>query len=194
MRIIEVPDHGPAFRFTDADVYWALHTLSDGRKMGRKRLSYEIGVGEGSVRRIVMSLREMGLISVSQGGIVITQQGQDFLHKIPIRVVEVDMGGSVVGSHSQSIIVKGVADKIENGMQQRDAGIRAGAAGCTTVVYRGGKLIVPPDWNLDEESPLIAERIRGMAEMTPDDALIVGSGFDKHTSRNAAVEAAFELL
>ncbi len=194
MRIIEVPAHGPAFRFSDADVYWALHTLSDGRKLGRKRLADEIGIGEGSVRRIIISLREMGLISVAQGGISITKQGLDFLEKIPVRVVDVDMGPSVVGSYSQAIVVKGIAHLIENGMQQRDAGIRAGAAGCTTAVYRDGVLMVPPDWNMDEENPATAAQIRALEEMGPNDALIVGSGFDKHSSMNAAIEAAFDLL
>ncbi|NLL95280.1 MAG: hypothetical protein GX224_05975 [Thermoplasmatales archaeon] len=194
MKIIEVPAHGPAFRFSDADVYWAMYALSDGRKMGRKRLADEIGIGEGSVRRIIISLREMGFISVSQGGISITRVGTEFLEKTPVRVVDVDMGTSVVGSHSQAVVVKGVADQIENGMQQRDAGIRAGAAGCTTAVYRGGKLMVPPDWNMDEENPETAARIRALEEMGPNDALIVGSGFDRHSAMNAAIEAAFDLL
>ena len=50
MKIIDAPQYGPMFRFTDASVYWALHILSDGKRMGRKRLSEEIGVGEGSMR------------------------------------------------------------------------------------------------------------------------------------------------
>ena len=41
MKIIDEPQFGPMFRFNDANVYWALYILSDGRRMGRKRLAEE---------------------------------------------------------------------------------------------------------------------------------------------------------
>lgn len=193
MKIIETPQYGPMFRFTDANVYWALYTLSSGKRMGRKKLADEIGVGEGSMRRIIETLREWDMIQIKQTGITITRAGLGFLEEIPIRVVDVSLGDSVVGEYSQSILVLGVADKIQNGMQQRDAGIRVGATGCTTVVIRDGKLIIPPDWNIDEERPEIAKNVRATG-MTDKDVLIVGSGNEKHIAIMAALTAAFELF
>ncbi|MBO5668816.1 MAG: hypothetical protein J6R75_00425 [Candidatus Methanomethylophilaceae archaeon] len=72
MKIIDAPQYGPMFRFTDASVYWALHILSDGKRMGRKRLSEEIGVGEGSMRRILNTLKENNFVYIKQTGITIT--------------------------------------------------------------------------------------------------------------------------
>ena len=43
---MDAPQYGPMFRFTDASVYWALHLLSDGKRVGRKRLAEMIGVGK----------------------------------------------------------------------------------------------------------------------------------------------------
>ena len=193
MKIIESPQYGPMFRFTDANVYWALHILSSGKRMGRKRLADEIGVGEGSMRRILETLREWEMIQIKQSGITITRSGLGFLSEIPLKVIDVDLGDSIVGDYSQSVLVFNVADKIQNGMQQRDAGIRVGATGCTTLVIRDGNLIIPPDWNMDVERPEIAKNVRA-TDITDKDAIIVGSGNDQRTAMMAALTAAFELF
>ena len=193
MKIIESPQYGPMFRFTDANVYWALHILSSGKRMGRKRLADEIGVGEGSMRRILETLREWEMIQIKQSGITITRSGLGFLSEIPLKVIDVDLGDSIVGDYSQSVLVFNVADKIQNGMQQRDAGIRVGATGCTTLVIRDGNLIIPPDWNMDVERPEIAKNVRATG-ITDKDAIIVGSGNDQRPAMMAALTAAFELF
>ena len=193
MKIIESPQYGPMFRFTDANVYWALHILSSGKRMGRKRLADEIGVGEASMRRILETLREWEMIQIKQSGITITRSGLGFLSEIPLKVIYVDLGDSIVGDYSQSVLVFNVADKIQNGMQQRDAGIRVGATGCTTLVIRDGNLIIPPDWNMDVERPEIAKNVRATG-ITDKDAIIVGSGNDQRTAMMAALTAAFELF
>ena len=194
MRIIDTPQYGPMFRFTDANVYWALYVLSDGKRMGRKRLAEEIGVGEGSMRRILETLRQWEMINIKQTGITITRSGLGFLAEIPIKVVDLDLRDAIVGTYGQAVVVYGVGKKIENGMQQRDAGIKAGATGCTTLVIRDGVLMVPPDWNMDEKNPAVAARVREVTNITEDDAIIVGSAYDQHTAIVAALTAAFELF
>ena len=194
MRIIDTPQYGPMFRFTDANVYWALYILSDGKRMGRKRLAEEIGVGEGSMRRILETLRQWEMITIKQTGITITRSGLGFLSEIPIKVVDIDLKDSIVGNYSQAVVVYGVGKKIENGMQQRDAGIKVGATGCTTLIIRNGVLMIPPDWNLDKERPEVAAKVREITNITEDDAIIVGSAYDQHTAVVAALTAAFELF
>lgn len=194
MRIIDTPQYGPMFRFTDANVYWALYVLSDGKRVGRKRLAEQIGVGEGSMRRILETLREWEMVNIKQTGITITHSGLGFLEEIPMKVVDIDLGDSVIGEYSQAVLVYGVADKIENGMQQRDAGIKVGASGCTTIVIRDGSLTIPPDWNMDEERPAVARKVREITNMTEKDALIVGSGSNYHNAVAAVLTAAFELF
>ncbi len=195
MKIMEVPQFGPMFRFNDANIYWALHLLSDGRRMGRKSLADLIGIGEGSMRRIIDTLKEWDFILVKQTGISITKAGLTFLHQIPIKVVEVPaIPGSVVGDYWQGVLVYGVSDKIGNGMQQRDAGIKVGAAGCTTIIIRDGNLMIPPDWILDERDPAIAYTIRKDTGITQSDVLIIGAGYSKAVAVEAALNAAFELI
>jgi len=194
MRIIDAPQYGPMFRFTDSSVYWALHLLSSGKRIGRKKLADSLGIGEGSMRRIIDTLREWEMISIKQTGISITKSGIGFLSDIPIKVIDIDLGDSVVGKYQQGIIVYDAAGKIFNGMQQRDAGIKAGAEGCTTIVIRNGVLTIPPDWNIDAERPDLARKIRKDLKITERDAIIVGSSNDPHAAVNAVLTAAFELF
>lgn len=194
MKIIDEPQFGPMFRFNDANVYWALHLLSDGRRMGRKRLAEEVGVGEGSMRRIIDTLKEWEFILIKQTGITITKAGQSFLNQIPIRPVDLNLKDSVMGEFQQAVLVLGVADKVNNGMEQRDEGIKVGATGCTTVVLRDGVLSIPPDWNLDENDPANAMKIRKEIGMTQNDIIIIGGGNTQAVAVEAAVSAALVMF
>ena len=194
MKIIDEPQFGPMFMFNDANVYWALHLLSDGRRMGRKRLADEVGVGEGSMRRIIDTLKEWDFINIKQTGITITKAGLSFLEQIPIRPVDIYIEGSVAGQFQQGILVIGCADKVVNGMEQRDAGIKVGADGCTTIIIRDGSLMIPPDWNMDEQTPELAYNIRKKTGITQNDALIVGGGETQMLATQAAVTAALLMF
>ena len=194
MKIMDIPAFGPMFRFTDANVYYALYVLSDGKRIGRKKLAEEAGVGEGSMRRILDKFREWNFVQIKQTGISITKAGLVFLDQIPVRLIDVDLQGSVVGDFTQGVIVYGASSKIVNGMQQRDAGIKAGAEGCTTIVIRDGKLMIPPDWNMDEQTPELAYKIRTDTGITADDVSIVGGGSSKIAAVEAVLNAAFELV
>ena len=194
MKIMDIPAFGPMFRFTDANVYYALYILSDGKRVGRKKLAEEAGVGEGSMRRILDKFREWNFVQIKQTGISITKAGLVFLDQIPVRLIDVNLQGSVVGDFTQGVIVYGASSKIVNGMQQRDAGIKAGAEGCTTIVIRDGKLMIPPDWNMDEQTPELAYKIRKDTGITADDVIIVGGGSSKIAAVEAVLNAAFELV
>ena len=193
MKIIDEPQFGPMFRFNDANVYWSLHLLSDGRRMGRKRLADEVGVGEGSMRRIIDTLKEWDFINIKQTGITITKAGLSFLDQLPLRPVNI-VEGSVAGVCQQGVLVLGGADKVVNGMEQRDAGIKVGADGCTTIVIRDGILMIPPDWNMDEKTPELAYKIRKEIGMTQSDALIIGGGETQALATEAAITAALQMF
>ena len=194
MKIIDEPQFGPMFRFNDANVYWSLHLLSDGRRMGRKRLADEVGVGEGSMRRIIDTLKEWDFINIKQTGITITKAGLSFLDQLPLRPVNIFVEGSVAGACQQGVLVLGGADKVVNGMEQRDAGIKVGADGCTTIVIRDGILMIPPDWNMDEKTPDLAYKIRKDIGLTQSDALIIGGGETQTVAIEAALTAALMMF
>lgn len=99
-----------------------------------------------------------------------------------------------MGEYRQAVVVKGAGCRITNGQAQRDAGIRVGSEGCTTLVYRDGRLTIPPDWDVDSRDPMTALSIRKVKEFGPDDAVIIGCGNTMRIARNAAATAALELI
>ena len=106
---------------------------------------------------------------------------------VPVRLAEPDAFEGVD-------IVLGAADKVVNGMEQRDIGIKVGGEGCTTIVIRDGNLMIPPDWNLDEKDPEMAYSIRKDTGITQSDALIIGGGDTKTSAVEAAVSAALNMF
>ena len=194
MKIMDIPAFGPMFRFTDANVYYALYLLSDGSRMGRKALADACGVGEGSMRRILEKFREWDFVEIRQTGISISKAGLAFLEQIPIRLIDVDISGSVMGAYQQGVIVYGVAGRVGNGMKQRDAGVRSGGVGCTTILLRDGHLCIPPDWNMDEHTPELAYKIRKDTGISENDVIIVGDADKKIIAIEAAINAAFDLI
>lgn len=194
MKIMDIPAFGPMFRFTDCNVYYALYLLSDGTRMGRKALADACGVGEGSMRRILEKFREWEFIEIRQTGISITKAGIAFLEQIPLRLIDIDIPGSTMGAYQQGVIVYGVSDRVGNGMKQRDAGVRSGGVGCTTIILRDGYLCIPPDWNMDEHTPELAYKIRKDTQISEGDVIIVGDADRKITAIEAALSAAFDLI
>ena len=54
--------------------------------------------------------------------------------------------------------------------------------------------MVPPDWNMDEEKPELAYKIRKESGITQSDALIIGGADTKAAAIEAAVSAALQMF
>ncbi|HXZ23889.1 MAG TPA: DUF4443 domain-containing protein, partial [Methanomassiliicoccales archaeon] len=155
MKLVDLPKYGPLHRFADYHVYRTLLALADGRRRGRKQLAEAVGLGEGSMRTIVEYLRDKGQIDVKQTGIKISSRGAEFVKQMPVKLERLEPSSISLGTRNVAVQVKGKAKKIGLGIEQRDAAIKAGADGATTIVVSGGKLVIPPDYFVDRETPEI---------------------------------------
>lgn len=194
MRILDLPKYGPVHRFADYHVYRTLLLLSDGRRRGRKPLADAVNVGEGSMRTIVVFLREKGYVDVKQTGIKISYKGQEFLRNLPIRMERLEPSDISIAVRNVAVLVRNRAEKISLGIEQRDAAIKAGAEGATTIVIKGGKMLVPPDYYLDKEKPEIARGLRKLLSPNDGDIVIVGAAEEFERAEDGALAAAFALL
>ncbi len=146
------------------------------------------------MRTIVDYLRDQGLIDIKQTGIKITGKGLDLLRKIPIKVEVLDAPEFAVGKHCVAVQVKGAASRINIGIEQRDSAIKAGAEGATTIIMRNGKLLVPPDFDIDEQRPSTASEIRRLFDLEEGDLIILGTAERPQQAEEGALAAAFEIL
>jgi predicted transcriptional regulator len=194
MKLLDLPKYGPVHRFADYHVYRTLLLLSDGRRRGRKQLADAINLGEGSMRTILEFLREKGYIDVKQTGIKISSKGHEFLRSIPIRMERLEPSDISIAERNVAVLVKGRASAIALGIEQRDAAIKAGADGATTIVLKGGKMLVPPDYHLDKEKPEIARKLRKLFALNDGDIVIVGAAEEYDRAEDGALAAAFALL
>jgi len=194
MKLVDLSRYGPVHRFADYHVYKTLAVLADGRRKGRKQLADAVGVGEGSMRTILENLRERDLIEVKQTGVVISRRGTEFYNGFPIQSGVVTKSDASIGQVTVAVKIKGRGDRIKIGVEQRDAAVKAGAEGATTIVVRGGTMMIPPDYNVDQNMVDFAHELRGIFELRENDVVIIGTGLEYHQAEDGALAAAFELL
>lgn len=194
MRLIESHKYGPVHRFGDHHVYRALIHLSDGKRRGRKALAESIGVGEGSIRTILEFLREKNFVDIRQTGIQITKNGEVFLKEIPLDMKEMPRTDISLGEINVAVHVRKAASAVKTGIEQRDSAIKAGADGATTIIVKGGKLVIPPDFDLDESKPEESDLLKKMFDLEEGDVVIIGTAKNIHDAENGALAAALDLL
>ena len=194
MRLLDLPKYGPVHRFADYHVYRTLLLLSDGRRRGRRSLADSVNIGEGSMRTIIEFLRDKGYVDVKQTGIKISTRGVEFVRNLPIRMERLEPSDISIAMRNVAVLVRNRADKVTLGIEQRDAAIKAGAEGATTIVVKGGKLLVPPDYFLDKERPEIARGLRKLLAPNEGDIVIVGAAQEYDRAEDGALAAAFALL
>lgn len=193
MRLFDGTEYGPPCRFGDAHIYYMLTKLDRHRPSSRSKLSEDLGIGEGSVRRIASIMKEWGVITIGQTGMLISEQGIKLLHSIPIKAIDIERSEYAIGAYQQSVLVHGVADKITNGAHQRDGGISMGANGASVFVIKGGMLIMPKNWNMDIRDPKFAAELRGKGMEEGDAAIICGAS-NPSIAAIAAISISLDLL
>ena len=195
-RILDPPPRPKPYG--DADAMLILETLErhlgSGKRTGRDEVIDAVGLSEGYTRLILGKLEGMGFVDVSPRGMIITPLGADFLRTLGISLMELDHTDSAIGVYQVSLLLKGKAKMIEKGVEQRDAALKSGGDGCTTIILRNGELILPPDWNIDEHSPGLASQIRAHGMEEGDIVLIGGSNTGRREAAVAANSAALELV
>jgi len=184
--------------FTQAHIIQALEILGAGEPVGRIRLSKILGLGEGETRTLVRHLRNEGIIEISRAGITLSRLGKKLLsdlRSILSEEIEVPESPLTVGPHNIALLVKGTAHSVKYGLEQRDAAIKAGALGATTLIFRDGRLTMP---GVSEDVFRGIQSLHKllMARLKPEenDVIIIGSAEDKRTAGFAAKTAALKLL
>lgn len=190
------PGRTPAF--TEAHILKALETLGAGEPVGRIKLSEVLGLGEGETRTLVKHLRNEDVIEVSRTGIVLSKLGKKLLSELRTKIreeVEVPESSLTVGPHNIAVLIKKAANSVRYGLEQRDAAIKAGALGATTLILGNNRLAMP---GVSEDVFANIKSIHDMliARLRPEegDVIIIGSADSKRTAEFAAKTAALQLL
>ena len=184
---------GPRRKFNSFHYYRALREILDSGRTGRARISRAIGIGEGSTRTLLDQLEELSLVSRNNAGIVLTDKGKKEISGFPVAMESIDGTGLSTGKHSSLAVVRGRGRRVTNGILQRDAAVKGGGGGAITMVIRGRKLLLPPDFKQVHDAAAVRTAF-SILQGREGDAVIIGSGSDPITSQMATFFAAMTLL
>jgi predicted transcriptional regulator len=189
---------GPAPSFSFLDVINILEIIWKTSVIGRQKLSIETGLGEGSVRTIIKWLKKWGLIETTKLGCKLTKKGKYLIQGIKSKIgpsLPVSKSFLAIGDSNVGVLVKGVGDKVKNGIEQRDAAIKAGATAATTIIFRKKSLILPSITNsINKEWPKLAEEIYRTFQPKENDVIIICSAKNKFLAEKGAIAAAWSLI
>ena len=133
-----------------------------------------------------------GYITVTKSGAVLSEKGKRAKDQIKVDVSQVNITDLTIGAVNCAVKIRGVSKKVTYGCEERDAAIKAGATGATTLVCVGNKLIFP-----GSEYPVSAN-IEGILKkefrIGNGDVIIIGTAADHEKAERGAVSAALRLI
>lgn len=166
--------------------------------MGRNKLAEKLNVGDGAVRTIISRLREAALIETSKEGCTLTQKGLDiwrqFQEIFPKRV-EIPRSELAQSEFNFAFLVKKSAQKVESGIDQRDAAIIAGARKALVIVLKNGHLCIESVSDcIEKQYPKAANLL--LKELMPqeDDVIIISGAESYLKAKRGAFAASWSLI
>ena len=178
-------------------IFKAFQLLNKNKHVSRALLCHELSLGEGSIRTLIKHLKMQDLIHTTNQGTVLTDKGKIFsfslVQSIPAESV-IPQCSIALGKFNYSVLLKQASFAIKSGLEQRDASIKVGALGATTLLYKDYKFVMPGNIStfLDGNDDFM-EKIDGNSNITKfliekllpkdNDVIIIGS--DDYNLRTA---------
>jgi predicted transcriptional regulator len=189
---------GPSPSFNVLDLIRTLRLLDGCESIGRGKISGTLNLGEGTTRTILKRLTKAGLITTSKRGCSLTQKGKKFwssIERIMPKIVEIGNNELTLAPKSVAILVKGCADKVKSGIEQRDAAVSFGAKGAVTLICRNNKLIIPGvSVDLEKDYPIAFRDIMHLINPEDGDVIIVSSADSLKEAEYGALAAAWSII
>jgi len=161
-------------------ILWLLATETE---VGRYRLARMIGESQGVARGILSRMKRKGLIKVrSRVGARLSAKGSRRLHVLmkQNRLRSVQRSEmTFLGLGPQNVIfeVGGGSRSLVQGIEQRDAAIKAGASGAVTFIF-DGKILKYPGVSepVSKRSPVAVGQLKRQLRMRKGDVILIAFG------------------
>ena len=184
--------------FDSVHVFKTMQLMENKKRISRSLLMHELGLGEGSVKTLVKHMKMSGLIENSNAGMWSTNKGKTVyakLHDAIPNEMDVFKCSIALGKFNYAVLVKDIAYTIGSGIEQRDAAIKLGAVGATTLIFKNGRLLMPnTQEDLLRNNPKIHSLIIKKLMPKDNDVIIIGSSANKRTAELAAKSAALHTI
>ena len=184
--------------FNMVHVFKALQLVKSRGHISRDLLSKELGLGEGSIRTLMRHLQMNNMIKATNAGTTMTQKGEalllELLSSIPTEM-KLPKCSIALGKFNYVVLLKQHSHAIKSGVEQRDAAIKIGAKGATTLLFKQNKFVMPSNTNYDslQKEPKISKLLIRTLNPKEGDAIIIGSD-DMHEKRSEFAAKSAALL
>jgi hypothetical protein len=184
--------------FNMVHVFKALQLVKSRGHISRDLLSKELGLGEGSIRTLMRHLQLNNMIKATNAGTTMTQKGEalllELLSSIPTEM-NLPKCSIALGKFNYVVLLKQHSHAIKSGVEQRDAAIKIGAKGATTLLFKQNKFVMPSNTNYDslQKEPKISKLLIRTLNPEEGDAIIIGSD-DMHEKRSEFAAKSAALL
>jgi hypothetical protein len=167
--------------FNLAHLLKALQLMEERGHVSRPLLCEELSLGEGVVRTLLKHLKMKDLIETKNSGTRLTEKGISILSGLVSSIpAETSMPKSSValGKFNYAVLLRQFGFFIKSGIEQRDAAIKIGATGATTLLFKHNKFVIPSTNNYYdslEKEPHIAKLLIEKLQPEEGDVIIIGS-------------------
>lgn len=165
--------------FDIAHVFKAFQLMENNGYISRDILCQELNLGEGSIKTLIKHLKMQGLIETSKIGTKMSVKGNRIfsriLSSIPSECV-LPKCSVALGRYNHALLLKQMSSGVKSGIEQRDAAIKMGALGATTLSYMNEKFIISGTrYDALKREPHIGQLL--VHKLKPDygDVVIIGS-------------------
>ncbi|RMF32208.1 MAG: DUF4443 domain-containing protein [Candidatus Nitrosothermus koennekii] len=148
----------------------------------RALLSKELGLGEGSIKTLLKHMKMYDLIESSRKGSRLTRKGCEIYEEIRSIITdecELSRSSIALGRFNYAILLKDFSKAIKFGIEQRDAAIKVGALGATTLIYKDGKFTMPKQFEDTLSNDKHTKELLMNLKPEDNDVIIIGSADDK---------------
>jgi hypothetical protein len=184
--------------FGEVHVFVAMQLMSKRGHVSRDALARELALGGGAVKTLVKHMKMGGLIETSNGGTKMTAKGTGIFEGLASAIpAEMDLPRLQValGRYNYAVLLREFGFAVRSGIEQRDAAIKMGATGATTLLYRDGRFAMPDSGQdpLKKEQVLKKELAKTLKPQEGD-AVIIGSAEKGKVAELAAKSAALATI
>lgn len=187
IRLLEriVSRSGPSrmLSFNTAHVLKCLQLLQWNEFASRALLVKELDLGEGSVKTLIKHLKANNIIETRKSGCCLTNKGKklsaNLFATLPAEV-EIPVNSITIGNYNHAVLLRDYAFAVTSGIEQRDAVIKIGGDGATTLLFKDNKFIMPKT-NHDclNKEPKIRDLLITRLQPKDNDVIIIGSASKK---------------
>lgn len=165
--------------FDMVHVFKTLQLINDKGHVSRENLCKELELGEGTVRTLIRHLKMHGMIESSNAGTKMTKKGSallsDLLSSLPSET-RLSKCKITLGKHNYAILIKDMSYAVKSGIEQRDAAVKIGASGATTLLFKDNRFLIPQtNYDALKGDEELAKQLIQDLQPHEEDVIIIGT-------------------